>query len=365
MRTGEFLVETALIEAHRSAGARLAEFDGCVLPEAFSDFEREYRAARETVALLDTNWHVIVTLSGRDRVKYLHNISSNDIKSLAEGRGTLALLLNPQGRILAELEVYALPEKLLVLSQASQRERTVGTLKKYVIGSQVTIEDVTEQMGSFAIEGPRAGDVIRRAFGVAIDGMAERSVREAEIEGAACYVLRVSRFGEAGAEIVATRGQLAALWAKAVAEVRAAGGEPIGLAAFHALRLEAGVPWFPADFNDGMIPHEAAVETTHISFNKGCYTGQEIVERVRSRGHVNRKRVPLKFSTAAPPAPGTKLLAGGAEVGYVTSSALSPAAGAIGMGYVRREQFAPGSVVEFEGGTATVREASRESTVQS
>ncbi len=112
---------------------------------------------------------------------------------------------------------------------------------------------------------------------------------------------------------------------------------------------------FPVDFNDAMIPHEAALETTHISFTKGCYTGQEIVERVRSRGHVNRKRVPLKFSTAAPPAPGTKLLAGGAEVGYVTSSALSPRAGAIGMGYVRREQFDPGSVVEFDGGTAEVR----------
>ncbi len=119
-----------------------------MLPESFSDLESEYRAARETVALFDTNWHAIVTLAGRDRVKYLHDISSNDIKSLAEGRGTLALLLNPQGRILAELEVYALPEKLLVLSHASLRERTVATLKKYVIGSQVQIEDLTEQLGS-------------------------------------------------------------------------------------------------------------------------------------------------------------------------------------------------------------------------
>jgi aminomethyltransferase len=123
----------------------------------------------------------------------------------------------------------------------------------------------------------------------------------------------------------------------------------------NTLRLEGGVPWFPGDFNDAMIPHEAAIENTHISFNKGCYTGQEIVERVRSRGHVNRKRVMLKFSTATPPAPGTKLRAAGAEVGYITSAAFSPAAGTcIGMGYVRREQFASGSTVEFDGGTATV-----------
>ena len=123
-------METPLIEVHRAAGARLAEYDGCVLPEEFSEFDKEYRAATEAVALFDTNWHAIFTLAGRDRVKYLHAISSNDIKSLAEGQGTLALLLNPQGRILAELAVYALAEKLLVLSHASLREQTLATLRE-------------------------------------------------------------------------------------------------------------------------------------------------------------------------------------------------------------------------------------------
>jgi folate-binding protein YgfZ len=145
------------------------------------------------------------------------------------------------------------------------------------------------------------------------------------------------------------------LWLALLARVRAHGGGPIGVAALNALRLEANVPWFPADFNDAMIPHEAVLECTHISFNKGCYTGQEIVERVRTRGHVNRKRVSLKFSTAVPPSSGTKLRAGGAEIGSVTSAAFSPKTGtSIGMGYVRKEQFAPGSLVEFDGGTAEV-----------
>jgi tRNA-modifying protein YgfZ len=349
-------VDTPLIETHRAAGARLAEYEGCVLPESFSDLEREYRTARESVAIFDTNWHAMITLAGRDRVKYLHNISSNDIKSLAEGRGMLALLLNPQGHILAELEVYALPEKLLVLSHVSQRERTVATLKKYVIGSQVQIEDLTEQFGGIGIEGPRAAEVMQRACGIALGELVDFSIKEIIMDAVPCYVLRRSRFGETGAEIIAPRAALPALWERLLAEVRTAGGEPIGMVAFHALRLDAGVPFFPADFNDAMIPHEAAVETTHVSFSKGCYTGQEIVERVRSRGHVNRKRVSLKFLGVKPPAAGTKLRANGAEVGFVTSVAFSPAAGApIGMGYVRREQFASGSVVEFDGGTAEVR----------
>ncbi|HET7840260.1 MAG TPA: glycine cleavage T C-terminal barrel domain-containing protein [Terriglobia bacterium] len=349
-------METPLIEAHRAAGARLAEFEGCVLPERFSNFEKEYRAARETIALFDTNWHVILALTGRDRVKYLHAITSNNIQALADGSGALALLLTPQGRILAELEIYVLPEKLLVLSHASQRERTLTTLKKYVIGSQVRIDDLTDQMGSVSLEGPRAAAVIEEITGVKLGDLAEMSIREITIDGNPCYLIRRSHFGQSGAELIAGRAALHAIWQRLLASTRAHGGEPIGMSALNSLRLEAGVPWFPADFNDAMIPHEAALEDTHISFNKGCYTGQEIVERVRSRGHVNRKRVSLQFSTSQPPAPGTKLRAGEAEIGFVTSAGFSPAAGAaIGMGYVRREQFAPGTTVELDGATATVR----------
>jgi len=359
-------METPLIAEHRAAGAALAEFEGCVLPQRFSSVDKEYRAARQSAALVDTNWHAVLTLGGRDRVKYLHAICSNDIKSLAPGRGTLALLLNPQGRILAEIEVYALAESLLVLSHASLGEQTFATLKKYVIGSQVQIEDRTGQMGSCAVEGPHAAAVVEQACGLALADLAEMSVTDTLVAGIPCQLLRRSHFGGTGAEFLASRDALPALWRALLAGVRAQGGEPIGMDAFHALRLEAGVPWFPTDFNDAMIPHEAALENTHISLNKGCYTGQEIVERVRSRGHVNRKRVSLRFSSAAPPASGTKLLAGGAEAGFVTSAAFSPVAGAsIGMGYVRREYFAPGSVVEMDGGTAEVVERSSQPTVHS
>jgi len=348
-------MQTPLIDEHRSQHAPLAEFEGSELPERFAGLEVEYRAARESAALFDTNWNAIWVVGGHDRVQYFHNITSNEVKSLGEGRGTLALLLNPQGRILAELEIYALPEKLLVRSHASHRERTLATLKKYIIGSKVEIDDATERMGSFAVEGPRAAEAVHKFCGAEIEGMPEMGIRETNIDGSSCWLLRRSHFGAPGAEIIVPREHLAALWRKALGVVRELGGAPIGMAALNALRLEAGVPWFPSDFNDAMIPHEAALENTHISFTKGCYTGQEIVERVRSRGHVNRKRVSLKFSTSDPPPPGTKLLAGSAEIGFVTSAAYSPAnKTAIGMGYVRREHLAPGSVLEFNGGTAEV-----------
>jgi len=350
------IMDTPLLAEHLGDGARLADFASCVLPESFSDFAAECRVARESAAIFDTNWHAVVMLSGRDRVQYLHAITSNNIKALREETGILALLLNPQGRILAELEVYATAEKLLVLSHASVRERTVATLRKYILGSQVQLEDLTDQMGSLAIEGPRAPAIVERASGWATAGLSDLTIREATIAGIPCRLIKRSHFGGNGIELIALREHLTILWNNLRASVHALGGLPIGMQALNALRLEAEIPCFPTDFNDSVIPHEAVLENTHVSFSKGCYTGQEIVERVRSRGHVNRKRVNLNFSTHEPPAPGTKFRAGGAEVGYVTSSSLSPTAGkAIGMGYLRREHNSTGSVVEFDDGTAEVR----------
>jgi folate-binding protein YgfZ len=351
-------METPLIHEEQNAGARFADYYGCRLPELFSSFELEYRAARESVALFDTNWHAVVELTGPDRVRYLNAIVSNDVKTLDEGMGTLALLLNPQGHILAELQIYALQDKLLVLSHASVRERTVATLDKFIIMDDVTLSDVSEQFGTTAVEGPHAGTVISEACGLSLEGFSEHAIAGVKIDGVPCHLIRHSHFGLPGAEIVAPREHLPMIWKFLYGNVHASHGALIGMRALNALRLEAGVPWFPDDFNDTVIPHEAALETSHISFSKGCYTGQEIVERVRSRGQVNRRRVRLKFSSGEPPVPLTRLRTKDAEakeVGIVTSSAFSPATGvAIGMGYVRREHNSPGSIIDFNSGTAEV-----------
>jgi folate-binding protein YgfZ len=348
-------METPLVEQHQAAGAKLGSYHACVLPETFSNFEDEYRAAREAVAIFDTNWHAIVELSGPDRSRYLNAIVSNDVKNLGEGHGILALLLDPKGHILAELGTYALKNRLLTLSHASLRQRTVETLDKYIIMDDVTLEDVTDKLGSLAIEGPFAAKMLDKAYGIDLEEFADLDIRSVHIDSMPCEIIRRSHFGYAGAEIIAPRKSLIQLWENLLALVRLRGGLPIGMKTLESLRLEAGIPFYPADFNDTVIPHEAAVETTHISFTKGCYTGQEIVERVRSRGQVNRLRVKLKFSTPEPPPFATRLSAEGKEVGIITSSAFSPKFGAaIGMGYSRREHNAPGATLEFDGGTAEV-----------
>ncbi|HEY4877833.1 MAG TPA: glycine cleavage T C-terminal barrel domain-containing protein [Candidatus Acidoferrales bacterium] len=348
-------METPLLEKHQAAKATLATFHDCVLPEIFSKFEDEYRAASESVAIFDTNWHAIIELSGPDRSRYLNAIVSNDVKNLGEGHGLLALLLDPKGHILAELEIYALKNRLLTLFHASLRHRTVETLDKYIIMDDVTLEDVTDKLGSFAIEGPFAAKMLDKAYGINLEEFADLDIRSVHIDSIPCEIIRRSHFGYVGAEIIAPRKSLIQLWDNLLELVRLRGGQPIGMKTLESLRLEAGIPFYPADFNDTVIPHEAAVETTHISFSKGCYTGQEIVERVRSRGQVNRRRVRLKFSTPEAPPPGTRLSVDGKELGLVTSSAFSPQENAaIGMGYSRREHNAPGAILDYDGGTAEV-----------
>jgi len=324
------------------------------MPDCFSSFDQEYRFARESAALVDKNCRAFLYLTGADRLRYLNAILTNDVRRTETGAGVPSLLLNPQGHIVAELEVYALPDRFLVVSYAMIRERLIEALDKYIIMDDVTLEDVTSSLAVLGVEGPRSPDVLRAISGVEFASLAELGHREAQIAGIAVRVVRRSA-GAPGFECIVAGDQLQNLWGALLPAVRAAGGGPIGYATLNSLRLEAGVPWFGYDFDESVIPHEAGIVDTHVSFTKGCYTGQEIVERVRSRGHVNRGRAGFSFSGTAVPERGTKLLVDGKEVGYITRAGFSPAIGhPIGMGYIRREYSTPGTTLQSSSGMATV-----------
>jgi folate-binding protein YgfZ len=344
-------MKTPLADAHIAAGATLAPYFGVDLPGQFADFSTEYRQAREQAALIDTNFRAVFSLIGPDRVRYLNAVLTSNVRDLAPGQGAIGLLLNAQGHIQAELETLALEDRFLVFGHAFLRERTFATLDKFIIMDDATLADETAISGTLAVEGPAAAEIVRDLTGADIEALALYGHTAATINapGAAipCRVIRHSLFGSTGAEFLVSRDALKPAWEALRAAVHAKGGAPIGYRALNALRLEAGVPWFGADFDERQIPHEAALENTHVSYTKGCYTGQEIVERVRSRGHVNRRRTGLAFSSADPPAPGTPLTADGAEAGHVTSAAFSPRAGkAIGMAYLRREHTQPGAKLQ-------------------
>ena len=363
-------LNTPLAALHASAGARMGLWFGCVLPDDFGDPAAEYRFANQSVALIDKNYRAYLSFTGPDRVRYLNAILTNNIKDLASGHGIISLLLNPQGHILAELETYAFPDHHLCVSYAMIRETLIQTMDKYIIMDDVTITDETERWSTLALEGPKAAAIVRELVAVDLAQLSDLASADAEILRIApddiagakkapipCRVVKRSPGGVAGAEFVVERAHLAALWQILLAAARQHGGGPMGYTALSGQRLAQGVPWFSYDFGEKQIPHEAGLEKSHISYTKGCYTGQEIVERVRSRGHVNRRRVALLFSGGdAIPEPGAALTtADGKEAGYVTRAArVWDPPRIIGMGYVRKEAEASGTALHWSKGTATV-----------
>jgi folate-binding protein YgfZ len=372
MQNAEIIIETPLAGVHRRAGAKTGAWFGCALPDDWGDAREEQRFANESVALIDKNYRAYFTFTGPDRVRYLNAILTNNIKDLGNGQGVVSLLLNAQGRILAEIETFADGEKIFLVSYLMIRERLAEVLEKYIIMDDVSFSDDAEKFGTLALEGPRAAEVVKELTGVDLNSLPELGFTDVNVssrtsEGAAadkastdnsqramrCRVVR--RF--AGGEFIVERDKVEALWDVLLQATRRHGGGPMGYKALSAQRLVQGVPWFGYDFGEKQIPHEAGLESSHISYTKGCYTGQEIVERVRSRGQVNRRRVELLFSGEGVPENGAELTVDGKTVGYVTRAARSwfPP-DLLGMGYLSKEHRGAGAQVQWSGGSATVVE---------
>jgi folate-binding protein YgfZ len=372
MQNAEATIETPVADLHRRAGAKMGVWFGCALPDDWGDAREEQRFANESVALIDKNYRAYFTFTGPDRVRYLNAILTDNIKDLANGQGVVSLLLNAQGRILAEIEAFAEGEKIFLVSYSMIRERLAEVLDKYIIMDDVTFSDDAEKFGTLAVEGPRAAEVVKDLTGVDLNslpelGWADVTVNSGTSEGttagktgsenseAAIPCRLVRRF--AGAEFIVERDKLERLWDVLLQATRRHGGGAMGYTALSAQQLVQGVPWFGYDFGEKQIPHEAGLESSHISYTKGCYTGQEIVERVRSRGQVNRRRVELLFAGDGVPENGAELTADGKAVGFVTRAARSwfPQ-GVLGMGYLGKEHRGLGAKVQWSGGNATVVE---------
>jgi len=346
---------TPLLEVHRAAGATIGKWFGCALPSDFGDWLAEYRFARETAALVDKNYRAYLSFTGPDRVRFLNAILTNNIKDLKAGQGIVSLFLNPQGRIQAEIETYAEEQRLLCVFFAEIREKLISALDHYIIMDDVTLTDESARYGTLALEGPRAAEVVKQVAHVDLNALAELEWREATVGSIPCRIVRRSLSGSPSAEFLCRVSRLAELWNLLRDAIMSVGGGPVGYTALNSLRLESGIPWFGYDFGEKQIPHEAGLENSHISYTKGCYTGQEIVERVRSRGQVNRVRALFRLSSRGVPKPETPIVFDGKEVGYVTRAAHAPAfQSIIALGYVRREQSLPGTMVQIGGADATV-----------
>jgi glycine cleavage system T protein len=348
---GSKMARTPLAREHQARGATLGAYHGAEVPALFTDSRAEHQAVRQAAGLFDFSFRAKLVLTGEHRAKFLHRILSNDIKNLTRGHGTYALLLNAQGHILADLRVYADDDRLWIDTDADLAEKAAAILRRYVIADRVEIEPC--QLFSAAVQGPRSREAVLKLFGTRFEPLEqEMDHRPMDFGGQPARLVKLSSTGEEGYEIWLEPAVAARFWESALAEGAAAGLIPCGIEALESLRIEAGIPRYGPDFGEDTLPLEAGLLNA-LSFNKGCYIGQEIVERARSRGHVNWKLVGLRLDAGAPmPKPGDTLIADGKPVGEVTSACLSVTFGApLCLAYVRREVSEPGATLALPGGT--------------
>jgi glycine cleavage system T protein len=341
-------MRSPLADYHVSQGATLAEYRGGLVPARFTDPHAEHRAVREAAGLFDFSFRAKFSVTGADRVRFLQGMVSNDVKELAPGSGVDATMLNAQGQILADLRIYCDEDRFLIDTDADLREKAMQTLRRYMIADKVVFEPLATY--ALAFQGPRARPLLEKTLHIDLPELAEHAHFRTNFAGFPLRIVRASSTGEDGYEVWMAHKAMMGVWGAACGQAPTYEMLPCGTEALEALRIEAGIPRYGAELGEDTLLLEAGL-TNAVSFTKGCYIGQEIVERSRSRGHVNWKLVGLITSAPEPPSPESKLISEGKEVGEVTSACASPTLQkTIALAYVRREAAAPGTKLVLASG---------------
>lgn len=308
------------------------------------------RAARDGAALFRRADAGLVEVTGADRVRWLDGMLSNDVAGLEPGperSGCPALLLTRKGRIVADPHVLLRPEALWLALARAAAAVAIETLERFVVADRVELADRSDAWERLALEGPAAPELLDAAAGRPL-GLAPGATADAELAGTAVVVAAYG-MTRGGRQIFVPAGSAE----RVAAALRAAGAAEAGSEALEILRIEAGTPRLFAELDESVLPAEAGLGHA-ISTEKGCYTGQEIVARLASRGRVNHRLVGLALGGAPVPAPGDAIRDGEREVGEVTSACLSPRAGAVALGFVRATSAAPGTRLDVAGRPARV-----------
>ncbi len=341
--------------AHPGLSMRSSEYRGAETAASFSDAQGEFDALQRGCGVYDLGFRARISLAGGDRARWMNGMVTNNIRDLAKGWGVYAFLLNPQGRILGDMLVFNDGETLTVETDRSQVEKILATFDHYIIMDDVEVANISDNWTALGAAGPRARAVLNAA-GIEVPGMEPLQTHAARCNCdcgcVQCTVVRGEDPQYESYEIWLAPKDVYATWQALVS----AGAAPVGSEALEIQRIGAGVPLYGVDIRERDLPQETE-QVRALNFNKGCYVGQEIVERIRSRGNVHRKFTGFVLEASADIAAEAKIVAGEKEVGEITSVALLPLASGerkVALGYIRREVGTPGREVMIGGVKATV-----------
>ncbi len=334
-----------------AAGAQMGEYCGADTARSFGDERAEFDTLLHGCGVYDLGWRAKIVLTGSDRTRWANGMVTNNIRDLVDGRGNYNFLLSAQGRIQGDLYVYNLGDHLMVDTELWQKTRILELFDKYIIMDDVEVTDISEKLTAIAVQGPKSLDVLRKLGLTVAENVEPLTVDRTVWNGIGISVTRMASDVAMTFEIWLATENAEKLWDALVA----AGAKPVGTEALEMFRIAAGVPKYGQDITEKHIPQET--EQFHaLHFAKGCYLGQEIVERVRSRGAVHRHFAGFSIDGAAPQ-PGGEVQVDGKRAGEITSARLLPVKGreqTLALGYIRKESGEPGTTVQVDGNQARV-----------
>jgi aminomethyltransferase len=309
-----------------------------------TDLDHDYRVLRSGAGVVARADRARLRITGSARGKFLQGILTNDVNALSPGRGLYAAVLTGKGKMQADLTVYALSDWWWVDAEPEIADKLPSLLARYTIGTDANVVNLAATHSLFSLHGPNAPRVLATAFqGLSLPA-GNLAVSESNRTGHRLIVAEAGYPGMPGFKVLTQTEAIEA----ARGAVLAAGATPVDPAALEIVRIESGIPRFGVDMTEENFPPESRIEDRAISYTKGCYMGQETIARIKTYGHVNRLLVGLHVDANGPVPAGTRIVSTDEhkDVGYVTSSIVSPALGrVIALGYVHRSLEAPGTQI--------------------
>jgi folate-binding protein YgfZ len=336
---------TPLVDLHRQLDARFTQIQpDHVVVNHYGDPMAEHRAVASGVGLIDRYYRTKLKVTGPDAVPFLNGQITNDAAKLEVGWGIYSVAVDRKGKVLGDPFVYRFPDSLLVDVEPAATEAMVASWNHHIIADDVRIEDLTGDMNTLSLVGPRGHDVLAAACDGGLPEVAPLQFVGVQIAGEQLVCVRSDFAGVDSYDLFLWTQSLIPVWTRLMKLPKNVRPMPFGDAALTTLMVEAGQPRFGRDLTDRNLPQEAGIEERAISYAKGCYIGQEVICRVHNFGHVTRSLTGLLVGGEGLPAPTEKILADGTEVGWITQAVDSPSLGRpIALGYVKRDWLAPGT----------------------
>ena len=338
------LLKSILFSTHGTANATFVAHGGWLVPASFGDTVGECASGRTGALRYDLADRGVISMVGPDARRFCNGMFTNNIRDLAVGRGNASAMVDEKARVQGLIELYhTAPDSFLVVLEGVPPDAFEARYAKYIIFDDVEMTDRSDALALVSVQGPDAAGVLGRAGLPAPEG--EGSV--ATIEDV--YVVNTPRTPAGGFDVIAPRAAIGALWGA----LGAAGARAAGLDAQEVLRIEAGLPRWPVDMSEKSLLHELRLVPRYGSFNKGCYIGQEVINRIDVMGQVTKKIWGLEMGEDAVPPVGAEVRIGEDVVGTVLSGAREGTRVRT-LALLRKAAWTPGLAVAVHAGERSV-----------